>query len=113
MLSQLKHVLRHGHVSDVVKVVFSVSQFVRVPTRAMARILAFIQEADFDPDATDAMGEAFDMACAAVADDGNELLREVIAKCILSYAQQGERDPNRLCEAALATVGSGRSNPMA
>ena len=82
----------------------------------MARILLFLKPTDgdpasFEPEMTHAMGLAFDAACERVADDQNLLLREVLAKAILAHAQRGERDPEKLCRSALASVGVETSAP--
>jgi hypothetical protein len=56
----------------------------------------------FEPEATAAMGEAFDAVCKELHDVGErELLRELIAKRIIAAASGGERDPVRLRTAAL------------
>jgi ATP-dependent protease HslVU (ClpYQ) ATPase subunit len=52
----------------------------------------------FEPEATAAMGEAFDAACKELHDVGE---RELIAKRIIAAASGGERDPVRLRTAAL------------
>jgi len=65
-----------------------------------------VQDVFFDDKATLAMGEAFDHACAAL--DRREIpveVRTVIAKRIIWAANDGERDPGRLCEKALVPFG--------
>ena len=59
----------------------------------MGSILPFLKEASFDPEITAAMGEAFDLACETLrsVNASAERHREVLAKCIISHAQQGER----------------------
>jgi hypothetical protein len=76
----------------------------------MASILAFIRNSDdFDDDATRRMGEAFDAACRDLGDTGQPtLVREIIAKRIIEAAKNGERDPERLCNAGLAALGLDR-----
>jgi hypothetical protein len=55
------------------------------------------------------MGEAFDAACAGLQDGGQpDLVREIIAKRIIEAAKKGERDPVRLRNAGLATLGYDR-----
>ena len=52
-----------------------------------------------------AMGEAFDDACKALRDTGQpQIVRDVIAGRIIESARLGERDPQRLCDYALAGV---------
>ena len=49
------------------------------------------------------MGEAFDLACKL--DKGQAVVvRDIIARRIVEVAKKGERDPVRLCEAALHTL---------
>jgi len=57
----------------------------------------------FEPEVVAAMSEAFEAACE-VLDDARqpEVIREIIAKRIVSAATIGERDPVRLLAAALA-----------
>jgi hypothetical protein len=50
------------------------------------------------PDVVKIMGEAYDLA-SEMAPDGTD--HEVLARAIISAARAGERDPFRLCDAAL------------
>lgn len=69
----------------------------------MGQILPFVPRVVFDDADTRIMGEAFDAACEAVRDIGKPpLAREVMAKRIIDAARAGERDVNRLREAALS-----------
>lgn len=72
----------------------------------MASILPFIQtQVDFDDHATRVMGEAFDAACAHLDETGlPKIVREIIAKRIIDAAKNGERNPIRLRELALAAL---------
>lgn len=55
------------------------------------------------------MGEAFDAACAEFADNNlSKFVREIIARRIIDAAKNGERDPKRLCDAALLAPGCDR-----
>jgi hypothetical protein len=62
--------------------------------------------AAFDPQAIQSMEAAYEKACRGLA-SGNSarLVREVIAKRVISAATDGERDPDRLCALALETLG--------
>ena len=74
----------------------------------MASILSFIRKAGtvFDDRTTKVMGEAFDSACKELNDAGQPVIvYEVIAKRIIDGAKNGERDPVRLRNAALAALG--------
>ena len=65
-------------------------------------------EKSFDPEATHAIGAAFDSAWQDLQASGNifssqltaDWAREKIAKRVINMAQHGERDPDRLsCDA--------------
>ena len=65
-----------------------------------------IQNVAFDDTATSAMGEAFDKACNSLRSFGTACtVREIIAKRIISAAENGERDPARLHQQALIPFG--------
>lgn len=74
---------------------------------AMAHISEFIVQDDaFDPETVSLLGTAYDSAISKL--DGqaaSEAVREVVARCIIASASMGERDPDRLREAALAAIG--------
>ena len=71
-----------------------------------ATILPFIRESVFGPDAVASMGDAFDRACAASAQLGHpSVVHEVIATRIIELAKADERDPQVLCDHALASLG--------
>jgi hypothetical protein len=60
----------------------------------------------FGPDATRAMGAAFDKACRSLRDCSQApVVREIIAKHIIDLARDGERDPDHLCDATLRDLG--------
>jgi hypothetical protein len=72
----------------------------------MAATLSLVGDPVFGPDATQAMGTAFEKACQTLRDGGQpDTAKEVIAKRIIALAQVGERDPDRLCERTLAGIG--------
>jgi hypothetical protein len=59
----------------------------------------------FDAETTRLMGIAFETAVAALPTQGDvEPPRDIIARMIIDLAKTGERDPERLCEAALKAV---------
>jgi hypothetical protein len=59
-------------------------------------------DASFGPDDLAAMGAAFDDALRKLQlNDRTDKVTELVARQIISIAKQGERDPARLCEAAL------------
>jgi hypothetical protein len=69
----------------------------------------------FDPEATAAMGEAFDAACEELhCVTQPELVRELIAGLIIAAASRGELDPVRLRMVAVAGFATrGPRNPTA
>jgi hypothetical protein len=82
----------------------------------MASILKFVKKGDvgavFDDHATKAMGEAFDAACKDLHDKGQQsIVYGVIANRIIEAARSGERDPNKLKEAALVAFSGKRARP--
>ncbi len=60
-----------------------------------------IEHLVFVPEATAAMGEAFEVACKELHDGGEPEVRKLIAKRIIAAASRGELDPVRLRAAAL------------
>jgi hypothetical protein len=61
-----------------------------------------LEHGAFEPEATAAMGEAFEAACKDLHEAGErELVRKLIAKRIIAAASKGELDPVRLRIAAL------------
>jgi hypothetical protein len=68
----------------------------------------------FGPEATAAMGEAFDAACKELHCTGQpEVVRELIARLIIAAARRGELDPVRLRMAALAGFAISRPRGLA
>ena len=64
-----------------------------------------IEHSAFEPEATAAMGEAFEAACKELHDAGKaEVVRELIAEQIIGAASRGELDPARLRKAALSWI---------
>jgi hypothetical protein len=74
----------------------------------MATNLPFFDDVYFEPDATEAMGAAFEKACRSINGTGQpDIIREIIAKGIIDLARNGERDPDYLCDEALKALGFG------
>jgi hypothetical protein len=63
-----------------------------------------LEHGAFEPEATAAMGEAFEAACKELHDCGEPDVRKLIAKRIIAAARRGELDPIRLRTAALSWV---------
>lgn len=76
-------------------------------TAVMAEILQFIRpDNSFDPETLTILAAAYDKAVAGIHDrDQSKVVREVVAKRIIALAMKGERDPERLCQSALAAIG--------
>ena len=73
----------------------------------MAQILPFVRHCNvFNPDATLAMGEAYDKAIDTVHSDTDSqfVVRELIAKRIIRMAQKGVVDRHQLCTSASQTT---------
>lgn len=68
-------------------------------------ITPFLDKEAFDPETKRIMGLAFETACIAlgVADRGDRA-NEPIADSIIELAKAGERNPDVLCERALARL---------
>ena len=59
------------------------------------------------------MAEAYDRACRSIDDWGQpDIIKETIAQRIIKVAEKGERDPGRLCERALGSLGYSESPPL-
>jgi hypothetical protein len=73
----------------------------------MPSILPFIRKrSDFDDTLTKLMGEAFEAVCGDLHDKGQPLIvQEILAKRIIEAVGRGERDPERLRNAALSALG--------
>ena len=64
-----------------------------------------LEHGAFGPEATRAMGEAFEAACKELHDaNRTELVRKLIARRIIAAARSGELDAVRLRTAALSRI---------
>jgi hypothetical protein len=78
----------------------------------MVALFAFpkVPGRSFDDETTALMCEAFDKSCQALqGTDQLEPAKEIIAKRIIEMAGRGERDPDRMCEAAMRSIGIRRN----
>jgi hypothetical protein len=75
----------------------------------MASIVPFIRNAVFEPADIKVMSDAYSKAIENICGSGhpNKIVVEIIATRIITLAQGGERNPDRLCERALAACGLG------
>lgn len=71
-----------------------------------AQLLPIRRYKAFDPDATYAMGAAFDKAIGTIHPDAELqfVVRELIAKRIIGIAQKGVVDRDQLCTSAAQTT---------
>jgi hypothetical protein len=73
-------------------------------------ITSFLDGEQFDPETRRVLSVALEMTCIALrtgdCDDG---VRQAIAMKIIEIAKAGERNPDVLCEQALAAI-AGRGN---
>ena len=61
----------------------------------------------FEPEAIERMTAAYEHALKVLQlNDRNDPITEVVARKIIEIAEVGERDPDRLCERALAALKS-------
>ena len=69
-------------------------------------IRAYLEGHRFDAETTRLMGIAFEMALVALQHTEGIVnpTRDAVAKKIIELAKAGERDPNRLCDAALQAL---------
>jgi len=68
-----------------------------------------LEHGAFGPEATEAMGEAFEAVCRELRDAGNaEGMRKLVAEQIIETASRGELDPVRLRTAVLSWILSRR-----
>lgn len=74
---------------------------------AAASIVPFLGGSVFEPADIKVMSDAYSTAIEFVWGFGhpNRIVREIIAKRIIKLTRSGERDPNSLCEKALAACG--------
>jgi hypothetical protein len=75
----------------------------------MGKVLHFLRpEKAFDSETIAVLAAAYAKASAGIENRGQpEIMRHVAARRIIALASKGERDPDRLCAAALVTVTMG------
>jgi hypothetical protein len=73
-----------------------------------------IERGVFEPEATAAMGEAFEAACKELHHVGqHEMVRKVVARRIIAAASRGDIDPVRLRTAAMSGLPGTQMSPAA
>jgi hypothetical protein len=75
----------------------------------MASIVPFISNGVFESADIKVMSDAYSKAIESIHSFGrpNRIVGEIVAARIITLTQGGERDPDRLCERALAACGFG------
>jgi hypothetical protein len=72
----------------------------------MGTAVSYFNGSVFDPQATRAMGEAFDLACQTMRIGAqSEVVKEIMAARIIQAAKSGEFDPHRLAAKAMDAIG--------
>jgi hypothetical protein len=80
----------------------------------MGEVLQFVRRRNvFGPDMTSVMGEAYDEAMATLCDGAGTgyVIRELVARRIVTMARNGEVDRERLCKTALSGSNRRRFSP--
>ena len=62
--------------------------------------ITIINDAAFDPETTQAMVKAFELACGAMPTEAMTA-KQLLARRIIKAAETGERDPAKLCAMAV------------
>ena len=73
------------------------------PMESHVRFIDFSES--FDAEATTAICLAFDRTCHSVRGTPSDYLKELIAKRVIAIARRGEKDPDRLAEATMSSLG--------
>jgi len=69
-------------------------------------ILRLLQDRAFDPEAIKVITQAYERACNELRlVDRTDPLTELVAKAIISVAETGESNPDRILQAALQKLG--------
>jgi hypothetical protein len=77
-------------------------------------ITPFLNGAHFDPETKRIMGVAFEAARSSLRlSDVSDRVAEIVANKIIELAKAGERNPDLLCERALADLGRRPTGPFA
>ena len=72
----------------------------------VSSIIPFFKDRGFDAEATQTLGNAYDIACRALHPRAQpSVVQETLARKIIEAAQRGERDPDRLAASALGLLG--------
>jgi hypothetical protein len=66
-------------------------------------ISSYLDGEQFDPETQRIMGLAFELTRAALRiSSQDDIAPDIIAKKVIEFAKAGERDPERICDYALA-----------
>jgi hypothetical protein len=73
---------------------------------SLHQVLPFVDsDSTFDLATAVILDTAYDRALAELHNRGPDSVRQAIARRIVTLAEAGERDPDRLCDKALVAVG--------
>ena len=73
----------------------------------MSKVVDLFRNTDFDPLTNAILTTAYEKARKSLHDRGQPpIVQEVIAARIIAAAKTGERDADKLCEAALSALGN-------
>ncbi len=72
----------------------------------MSSVVPLFRDSGFDAEATQNLGNAYDIACRSLHQKGRPpVVQELLAKKIVEVAQRGELDPDKLAAIALGIMG--------
>lgn len=84
----------------------------RAASPSALSVVQFLPRGVFDDDTTRLMGQAFDSAVMSLGEKFQpQVIQEIIARRIVTAARKGERDPGRLCDAAIGAVKRAANRP--
>ena len=73
----------------------------------MGTILDLFRATAFDRETVETLCDAYEKARKSLHDTGQpQIVNEIIAQRIIALAEQGERNPDRLCAGALIALGN-------
>ena len=73
----------------------------------MSKIVALFEPTGFDPEIVEILAQAYEKARKSLHDTGQPaIVQQVMAQRIVAAAKTGERNPDKLCEAALTALGT-------
>jgi hypothetical protein len=77
------------------------------------RIKPFLASTSFNPEVITLMAVAFERTCRSLQVRGHAVVPEAVARKVIELAQSGERDPVRMSEQAVQSLGIKAERPRA